>query len=189
MNRRVKRAWPSPPRPQAVTTVAYSGGRNYAISVAKLRHWVFLAYRLPREPSTPRISVWRKLKALGVVQLLDGLAALPLTPKSREQLEWLADEVLEAEGESSIWIAQAATMAQERDLVDAMDEAIAQEYQSLAVEAGDAETSEPDARRRALRRFRRQMYRISQRDYFAPPEKEAAVEAIKRLAEVAEVRS
>jgi hypothetical protein len=157
--------------------------------MAKHRQWVFLAYRLPREPSTPRISVWRKLKTLGVAQLVDGLTALPLTPRSREQLEWLADEVLEAGGESSIWIAQAATMAQERDLVEAMAEAIAQEYRSLADGAEDAKTSEPDGRRRALSRFRRQMHRIRQRDYFPPPEREAAVEAIRHLAQVAEVRA
>ena len=159
------------------------------MAVAKRRNWVILAYRLPREPSTPRISVWRKLKTLGVAQLLDGLAALPLTPRSREQLEWLADEVLEAGGESSIWIAQAATVAQERDLVEGMAEAIAQEYRSLADRAEGAETGQPDGRRRSLGRFRRQMHRIRQRDYFPPPEREAAVEAIKRLAEVAEGRS
>ena len=39
--------------------------------------WVLLAYRLPREPSTPRITVWRKLRRLGVAQLVDGLVALP----------------------------------------------------------------------------------------------------------------
>jgi hypothetical protein len=33
--------------------------------------WVMLAYRLPREPSTPRITVWRKLKRLGVAQLFN----------------------------------------------------------------------------------------------------------------------
>jgi hypothetical protein len=159
------------------------------MAVAKRRHWVFLAYRLPREPSTPRISVWRRLRALGVAQLLDGLAALPLTPRSREQLEWLADQVVEAGGESSIWIAHAATAAQERDLVQRMAEAIAEEYRSLAEGAEHAETGEPDGRRRALARFRRQMHRIGQRDYFPPPGREAAVEAINRLAEVAEVRS
>ena len=82
--------------------------------MAKRIRWVFLAYRVPREPSTPRISVWRKLRALGVAQLLDGLAALPLSSRNREQLEWLAEEVTEAGGEASIWIAQAATAAQER---------------------------------------------------------------------------
>ncbi|MEV4644831.1 hypothetical protein [Saccharopolyspora sp. NPDC049357] len=35
--------------------------------------WVLLSYRMPREPSTPRIAVWRKLKRLGVAQLADGV--------------------------------------------------------------------------------------------------------------------
>ena len=57
---------------------------------------MLLAYRLPREPSTPRSALWRKLRRLGAVQVLDGLAALPLDARNREQLEWLADEVVEA---------------------------------------------------------------------------------------------
>ena len=36
--------------------------------VATTREWVLLAYRIPREPSTPRISVWRKLRRLGAVR-------------------------------------------------------------------------------------------------------------------------
>jgi hypothetical protein len=28
--------------------------------------WVLLSYRMPREPSTPRITIWRKLKRLGI---------------------------------------------------------------------------------------------------------------------------
>ena len=34
--------------------------------------------------------VWRKLKRLGVAQLLDGLVTLPLDSRNREQLEWIA---------------------------------------------------------------------------------------------------
>ena len=41
-------------------------------------NWVLLSYRMPREPSTPRITIWRKLKRLGVAQLGDGLIALPV---------------------------------------------------------------------------------------------------------------
>jgi hypothetical protein len=73
--------------------------------------WVLLAYRLPREPSAPRLAVWRKFKRLGVAQLLDGLAALPLDSRNRERLEWVADEVVEAGGEASIWTACPATAA------------------------------------------------------------------------------
>lgn len=75
-----------------------------------------LCYRLPREPSTPRITVWRKLKRLGVAQLNDGLVALPADARTREQVDWLAQEVLEAGGEASIWLSTPASPAQEREL-------------------------------------------------------------------------
>ena len=31
--------------------------------------WVVLIYRVPREPSSPRIAIWRRLRSLGVAQL------------------------------------------------------------------------------------------------------------------------
>jgi hypothetical protein len=43
-----------------------------------------LAYRVRRQPSTPRIAIWRRLKRLGVAQLADGLVALPLDSRTRE---------------------------------------------------------------------------------------------------------
>ena len=46
--------------------------------------WLLLAYRLPREPSTPRIAVWRKLGRLGVGKIGDGLVALPADARSQE---------------------------------------------------------------------------------------------------------
>ena len=45
--------------------------------------WVQLAYRLPREPSAPRLAVWRRLRGLGVAQLLDGLVKALLADASR----------------------------------------------------------------------------------------------------------
>ena len=44
--------------------------------VAEPGWWVLLSYRMPREPSTPRIAVWRRLRQLGAAQLGDGLVAL-----------------------------------------------------------------------------------------------------------------
>src|SRR6266496_1653191 len=65
--------------------------------------WLLLAYRMTREPSTPRITVWRKLSRLGVLKLGDGLVALPADARSQERLEWIADEVIEAAGEATLW--------------------------------------------------------------------------------------
>ncbi|WP_198667555.1 Chromate resistance protein ChrB, partial [Glycomyces dulcitolivorans] len=93
--------------------------------------WVLLSYRMPREPSSPRIAVWRKLKRLGVAQISDGLVALPADARTREHLEWLADEVQDGGGTAAIWIARPAALAQERELASAMAEARAAEYRAV----------------------------------------------------------
>jgi hypothetical protein len=45
---------------------------------------VLLSYRLPREPSTPRIAVWRRLRRLGVAQLADGVVGLPWDARTQD---------------------------------------------------------------------------------------------------------
>jgi ChrB-like protein len=142
---------------------------------------VLLAYRLPREPSSPRIAVWRKLKRLGVVQLLDGLVALPLDSRNREQLEWIADEIGEAGGEASVWLGELPSKAQERALVKAMIAQVAADYDRVRVEARAAGDS-PGARKRTLARLRRELRRIRARDYFPPPERDRAQAAVEALA-------
>ena len=82
--------------------------------------WVLLCYRVPREPSAPRIAIWRKLKRLGAGQLGDGLVGLPADARTREQLEWIAEEVTEAGGSAGVWLARPATVSQERELAAAM---------------------------------------------------------------------
>jgi broad specificity phosphatase PhoE len=142
-----------------------------------------LVYRLPREPSTPRITLWRKLRRLGVVQVVDGVAALPLDSRNREQLEWLADEVVEAGGDASIWVSAPATAAHERARAAAMAERIAEEYRAITRDAEGALGAGEGDRRRTLARVRRELRRVGARDYFPPSEREEARAAVERLAE------
>jgi Protein ChrB, N-terminal len=150
--------------------------------------WVMLAYRLPREPSTPRIALWRRLKRLGVVQLLDGLVALPADAKTREQLEWAAEEVIEAGGDATLWIGRPGTAAEERSLAARMSEAVAADYRAV-IDAAEAACTGTDtvAHRRTLQRLRRALNAIAGRDYFPPPEREQARQAVDRLTEIVEV--
>jgi hypothetical protein len=143
--------------------------------------WVLLAYRLPREPSSPRVGVWRKLRRLGVAQLLDGLVALPLDSRTREQLEWIADEVVEAGGEATVWIGQPGTAAQARALATRMAGEIADQYARLRRDAELAAGGAATGRRRTLRRLRGELRRIQQRDFFPPPEREHARAAVEAL--------
>jgi hypothetical protein len=144
--------------------------------------WVLLTYRMPREPSTPRSAVWRKLRRLGVAQLGDGLVALPADARTREQLEWIADEVGEADGTAGVWLARPATWTQESELAAAMAAARAIEYQALRVDAEAALTLSEADRARAVRRLRAKLRRIRRRDFFPPRERDAAVAAIDHLA-------
>ncbi|WP_433754924.1 Chromate resistance protein ChrB [Nocardia sp. CA-135398] len=143
--------------------------------------WVLLSYRVPREPSTRRIAIWRKLKALGVGQISDGLVALPADARTREQLEWIAEEVLEAGGSASMWIARPTTLAAERELAAGMAQARAAEYAAITAEAATTPASAA-ARQSLARRLRTELRRIQRRDYFPPAERERAVAAVEALA-------
>ena len=78
-----------------------------------MRSWVFLLYKLPPEPSAPRVHVWRKLKRLGAILLHDAVWVLPSTPSTIEQLQWLAQEILESEGSATVWEARAHLAGQD----------------------------------------------------------------------------
>ena len=153
------------------------------------RQWVLLAYRLPREPSTPRITLWRKLKRLGAVQVLDSLAGLPATSRTREQFEWLAQEVSEAGGEASVWLAAPLSVTEARDLTGRLTTSVADEYRELAAAAAAAQAGPPGTRSRTLGRLRREFRRITERDYTAPPARDAARTALDALAAQLEVQA
>jgi len=144
--------------------------------------WVLLSYRVPREPSTPRIAVWRKLKRLGVAQLSDGLVALPADARTREQLEWIADEAIEAGGTASIWLARPASLAQERELASGMADARATEYQAVIDQAAEAASSNTNPAG-AVRKLRGELRRIGRRDFFPPPERDRAHAAVRALSD------
>jgi ChrB-like protein len=145
-------------------------------------NWVLLSYRMPREPSTPRITIWRKLKRLGVAQLGDGLVALPGDARTREHLDWIAEEIVESGGTATVWLAQPATLTQERELAAGMAAARSEEYRAVIDHAATAASgSEPD-RVRTIRRLRDELRRIHRRDYFPPVERDTARLAVETLA-------
>lgn len=141
--------------------------------------WICLLYRVPREPSTPRIAVWRRLRALGVAQLGDGAVALPEDPRTREHLEWVADRVLEAQGSALLLRAQTLARVDEERIVRAMASARAEEYRELTLEAQELDAEAADAR--AVRRLRRTLRTIQRRDYFPPSERDEAAAAVRAL--------
>ena len=144
--------------------------------------WVLLAYRLPREPSRPRLALWRALRRLGAVQVADGLVALPLTPETREHVEWLASGVVDDGGESSVWFAEAGTRDQDRRWSDKIRSASEAEYADLVARARAALALPPAEQRRARRTLRAELGRANGRDYANVSGSVEAIGAIEQLA-------
>jgi hypothetical protein len=170
-----------------LTKLPWQATRRPMYCATVVTEWVMLAYRMPREPSNPRVVVWRKLRRLGAVQLVDGMAVLPADARTKERFEWLADEVLEAGGEATIWIARAGSARQERALAQRMAEAAAADYRAVIADAQAADDGSVMAGR-TLARLRRELRRIGQRDHFPPSERDAAHIAVQRLADRLAVR-
>jgi hypothetical protein len=185
---------PNPGRPGATRLSARTARltkaldySHYATMVSSSSgvEWTLLAYRVPREPSTPRIAVWRKLKKLGVAQIGEGLVALPADARTTEALEWVADDVLDAGGAATIWQARLTSRTSERELIASLAAARSAEYQALAdrAEAALAATMPSHAEgMRRLRPLRRELRAIQRRDFFPPPARQRAQEALKTLA-------
>ena len=123
--------------------------------------WVLLTYTLPREPSAPRVALWRKLKKLGAVLAHDAVWTLPATPATREQVRWLAQEVREADGEAQVWVAHGELPEQDAQLVSLFVDRAERGYQEILRALDD-----PAHSRAELARLFRQVRAI---DYFHAP--------------------
>ena len=135
---------------------------------------------MPREPSSPRIAVWRRLKQLGVGQIGDGLVALPADARTKEQLEWVAEHVEEAGGSSSLWRAELLSGSGEAIVIAGMSAARASEYDAVIARA---EAATPSDGARMLKTVRAELRRIERRDHFPPENRELARAAVRTLAE------
>ena len=64
--------------------------------------WLVLTWRLPSSLSSPRVATWRSLQRLGAVTLTPGAVILPYTEHLLEQLEWVAEDVVQNGGDAYV---------------------------------------------------------------------------------------
>lgn len=141
-----------------------------------------LVYRIPREPSTPRIAVWRKLRKYGVFQLADGVVVLPASPRAREQFDWVAEEVVEAGGRAEVWTAAPTTRDQRERMRAKLSADRGAEYDEITNAAEVARSlPEPAGRAKKLTQLRRRMREIDKRTFFPTPQRDGAQAALEEL--------
>jgi NADH pyrophosphatase NudC (nudix superfamily) len=77
------------------------------------------------------VYVWRKLKQLGSIALQDAAWVLPATPRTEEQLQWLASEITELGGDAVLWEAEQVYATENGALQRQFEEQTDAEYRDI----------------------------------------------------------
>ncbi len=120
--------------------------------------WVLLVYKIPREPTSSRATIWRKLKRLGALLLHDAVWVLPATSWTREQFQWLAVEIGELEGEAYLW--------ESHLLLNGQAEVLMQQFQARVNSAYQDILSELEQDEADLVALSRKYQQVRAQDYF-----------------------
>src|SRR5213594_3474980 len=93
--------------------------------------WLVLTWRLPAASSTPRVATWRSLQRLGAVSLTPGAVILPFTEHLLEQLEWIAEDIVQRGGDAYVLPVTELPEADEEEVRRRMREERREEYVRL----------------------------------------------------------
>jgi hypothetical protein len=99
-----------------------------------LYKWLLLVYKIAPEPSARRVYIWRKLKRLGAVLLHDAVWVLPANPRTQEQFQWLAAEIIEMGGDALLWGGQLTLVGQDDVLVQQFVVQVEKAYREILAE-------------------------------------------------------
>jgi hypothetical protein len=64
--------------------------------------WLLLTYKVPPEPASKRIALWRRLKGMGAIYLQNGVCLVPKTDDHARRLKMLENDIGAMGGEAVI---------------------------------------------------------------------------------------
>ncbi len=168
---------------------------TYDTLVNRSMAWVVLSYSLPSSArSSPRVAVWRRLRALGAISPKAGVHVLPARDECLEAFQWLAQEVEHAKGDALLLRVERFEGLTDAKLIALFQTARTSEFTVLNRQAAALEKSLTMKRNRGLAdhgrarellaRLRRRHAEIARIDFFGS---RAGVELAARLARIGTV--
>jgi hypothetical protein len=160
--------------------------------------WLVMNYTLPKEPSRARVSIWRKLKKTGAVNIQQSMWILPDTEANMASLSAVKEEIVTCNGEAyvlkccpdeesnCVFIRKfsAARDEEYKELLEQCEEFFKEiEKETARMNFTFAETEENEEELEKLNKWFNQ---ISARDYFSAPLKAVSEEALSGCAAVLE---
>jgi hypothetical protein len=102
-----------------------------AWDVIKAPSWLLLLFSLPTNRNTERVAVWRRLKKLGAVQIKTSTYLLPDEPAQYEQFQWLAKQIRDYGGDSTLVRAKEIEGLTRERVISMFNEARVKDYAEL----------------------------------------------------------
>ncbi len=149
-------------------------------------NWIVFSYSLPSQSrSSPRVTLWRRLKRLGAISLAGGPQILPERDDCIEAFSWLAQEIRQAGGEAVVMHVQQFAGLTDTAVIQLFQTARRADYEELDHEAAaleqELESKDYASITDALERLRRRYADITRIDYFQCPSRAQLVARLARI--------
>lgn len=99
--------------------------------------WLLFCPQLPATPSSPRVTVWRKMRAAGAVGLDNGLWILPHNLESEKIVQEIKTYITNQGGASKTFLADALDEATETEIIERFYRDRAEEYAEVKEQSMD----------------------------------------------------
>jgi hypothetical protein len=135
--------------------------------------WLLLLFSLPTNRNTERVAVWRRLKKMGAVQIKTSTYHLPDEPAQYEQFQWLAKQIRDYGGDSTLVRAHEIEGLTKERVIAIFNDARAKDYGELrkSLQSFIARQKKMDAEEAGseLERLTRRFREVRAVDFFDSP--------------------
>jgi hypothetical protein len=135
--------------------------------------WLLLLFSLPTNRNTERVAVWRRLKKMGAVQIKTSTYLLPDEPAQYEQFQWLAKQIRDYGGDSTLVRAHEIEGLTKERVIAIFNDARAKHYGELrkSLQSFIARQKKMDAEEAGseLERLTRRFREVRAVDFFDSP--------------------
>ena len=151
--------------------------------------WIVFSYSLPTEASTPRVTLWRRLRRLGAISPTGSVFILPANDECVESFQWLAQEIRQVEGEALVMRVQKFEGVDDPQLAALFNQARQEEYDEISsqldvlgqkIEAS-VEGEDLSKFQSTVQKVQKQLVDIAKIDYFQSPGRTAVVAHLNQI--------